>query len=231
MRLRTTRQPSWASAQRRRRPPADDRRTVLEGDLVGAEVLEPGEREDRAGADLDLGRAGEEGLRLDRRPKPSVRSHLLLDDGRLRVVADRDDRPREHCAVRGARRPSAGRSAAPDERRPGREVQPVRSRGPASSARACRSRAARSRPRGGGAAGPGRGRSARPSVSRTTPAARASGESTSAGDAVLARSRRTRPLLRGAAPRRSRPAPHRRAVRRTAARPRDAALRRSTYVV
>jgi hypothetical protein len=97
----------------------------------------------------------------------------------------------------GRRRPSAGRPAAPGERRSGTRSSSRATRAPASSGRACRSRAGRSRP----PAAAEQLRVARPqsaSVSRITPASRASGESTSAATRS-SRSRRMRPLLRGAA--------------------------------
>ena len=66
-----------------RRPPAQDGRPMLEGDLPQREILQAGERHGRTGAGNDFGRAGEEGLPRaigaigDRRPGGS---HLLLDN-------------------------------------------------------------------------------------------------------------------------------------------------------
>ena len=119
-----------------------------------------------------------------RRGEPAVRApsaeHLLLDDRDLGVLADRDDRSGRAARCPAHRPPSAGRSAAPDGRRPGRGAAARRDHR-ARVIWASLSFSGRAQP-------PSRrrrinsGSRARrsPSVSRTTPASRASGESTSA---------------------------------------------------
>ena len=221
------------------RPAAEHGRTMLEGDLVGREVLQAGERERRAGAELDLGRAGEEGLRLAAvtpvaleapsvaAGRPAPRRRTTSASSPIEMIV-RDSRRRSGAPT--AQRRTIGRSRR--ERRRGRGGRAPASRGPASSGRACRSRAGAAALEEAAqqirVAAAQRRRASPGPRRRREPRARARAPSRGSR-----RIRRKRPLPRGAASRRRVGSAAPRAAAGpgdTAARRPGRALRRSTYV-
>ena len=233
IRDRTTRQPSWASAQRTVAPAADD------ADAAGRRPGRRAKSWSQANESTSRRPAGPRWCRR-RTPAAPARRPRRGRQSRRTTCSSTIEPPRPSPTEMIVRDSSApfGRAHRPaQDDRPLQadavgdvEEHALRSRAPASSGPACRSRAARSRPRGACAAAPGRVRAARPSVSRTTPASRASGESTSAV------TRSSRSSANAAAPSGSfapAVAPRRRAppVRRYGRAPDSWAFRRSTYGV
>ena len=137
-RLRTSRPPSWASAQWSVAPSPISAWRCWNATVPSGEVLDAGDASVRAGGEMDLQRPGEERLRLAALRRAGRRLELLDERRRRRPRRDRRssgsgapgppaaDRPaQDDRAPRGGRRPARGR------RRPG-------SSRPGSAGRACR---------------------------------------------------------------------------------------------
>ena len=104
-RERTSRPPSWASAQRRSAPSPMPREALLEHDLVGTGLLEARQSASRAWAPSRISVvSGEQRLRAGH---DVVGRDELLDHRRLRAVPEHDERARDRAS---AARPTAQRS-------------------------------------------------------------------------------------------------------------------------
>src|SRR4051812_3764717 len=89
----------------KRRPLADDRVPMLERNGRLRELLEAGDLEPWLSSQADLEGAGEERLAGVRR-RGSFRCDELLEDARLRAVAEGDERPGQERSVGGADGPA-----------------------------------------------------------------------------------------------------------------------------
>ena len=111
-RLRTSRAPSWASAQWSVAPSPMTAVAVLERDGRGRAAPGGSRRSSRASRPRWTSSVPAKSDWAGRRARLGPDAHELLDERRRGALAELDDRPGQEGPIRARRRPSGGRSAA-----------------------------------------------------------------------------------------------------------------------